>query len=792
MSYSRREVLRMAGAGSAALWLGGCGSSGNTAKPVAGDEWKQFGGTTLNFISENTAPTSAIAANLEPFKQLTGIDIKITQLELQALVQKVALDFASGQGAYQIVYADPYQILAPYHEALADLNTFQDDQDLPQIDDLKDFIPTQLDATGKFGDDGKLYALPYDAPTMVWMYRKDLFEKHRDRLEQDLGKDPMPGPDSTWDDFLALSKWFKKNASEDVPYGSGHQAKQHDSLMNDFSNVLWAYGGDYFNDGEKVGRFGSAEPGEPLLDRPEAIEAAEMYRKMLEVAHPSSLGWDWTGAAEGFMAGQFAMVVEWHEFASGIEESKIKGKVGYARLPKGPKRTASMFGGTGIGINGVAPSQGAEGGLAVPRVGDLEGHPARQPQERRRRRHADARLRLQAARGREGAQAAVEDAEHPHRGRRVRGMGAGEHRPAPEDRRVERVRHDDLHAALEDAGRPAGPRGLHAQHQGGLRDGDREREALAQEGVMATATVNERRRTATTRAKRKESRFGFESRMMAPALLVLAALSIFPFIYLILMSLSAVGLIGGISLDFVGLDNWSRLFTDEAVGASWVRSIVYFILTVGLEMALGIAIALLVHELVWGKNIALSLILMPMFMAPVIVGLLGRFLTDSTYGLYAWVLRETGLYSGDILGAPTAAFLAVTLMDVWQWTPLIALIVLAGLASVPGQILEAAKVDGATYLQRLRHIVLPTIAGVIIVALLIRSMDAIRYYDIITNTTNGGPADATKIVPIRLYETGFRFFDLGYAAAIGLSMLAVSILLANIFLRTLKRRGLAR
>jgi multiple sugar transport system permease protein len=310
---------------------------------------------------------------------------------------------------------------------------------------------------------------------------------------------------------------------------------------------------------------------------------------------------------------------------------------------------------------------------------------------------------------------------------------------------------------------------------------------------MATTTVDERpRETTTPRAKRKESRFTFEARMMTPALLVLAALSIFPFVYLILMSLSAVGLIGGISLDFVGLDNWTRLFTDSAVGASWLRSVVYFILTVGLEMGLGIAIALLVHELVWGKNIALSLILMPMFMAPVIVGLLGRFLTDSTYGLYAWVLRETGLYSGDILGTTTAAFLAVTLMDVWQWTPLIALIVLAGLASVPGQILEAAKVDGANYRQRLRHITLPTIAGVIIVALLIRSMDAIRYFDIITNTTNGGPADATKIVPIRLDETAFRFFDLGYAAAIGLSMLAVTIIMANLFMNVLKRRGLAK
>jgi multiple sugar transport system permease protein len=131
-------------------------------------------------------------------------------------------------------------------------------------------------------------------------------------------------------------------------------------------------------------------------------------------------------------------------------------------------------------------------------------------------------------------------------------------------------------------------------------------------------------------------------------------------------------------------------------------------------------------------------------------------------------------------------------MDVREWTPLIALIVLAGLSSLPKPVMEAARVDGATYWQRLRHIVLPMIMGVVIVAFLVRSMDAIRYFDIIYNTTNGGPADATKIVPIRLYETAFRFFDLGYAAAIGLSMLAASILIANLFMRTLRRRGLAR
>jgi multiple sugar transport system permease protein len=280
--------------------------------------------------------------------------------------------------------------------------------------------------------------------------------------------------------------------------------------------------------------------------------------------------------------------------------------------------------------------------------------------------------------------------------------------------------------------------------------------------------------------------------MMAPALIFLALLSLLPFLYIIAMSLSRVGLIGGISLHWAGLDNWSRLFSDSSVGAAWLRSIVYFVATVGLEMLVGIAIALLVYELAWGRNLVVSLLLMPMFMAPVIVGLLGRFLTDSTSGLYAWVLRETHIYSGDILGSTSSAFVAVTLMDVWEWTPLIALIVLAGLASLPGPVMEAAAIDGAGYWKRLRYIVLPMIAGVVVVALLVRSMDAIRYFDIIYNTTNGGPADATKIVPIRLYETAFRFFDLGYAAAIGLSMLAASILVANLFMRTLKRRGLAR
>lgn len=283
----------------------------------------------------------------------------------------------------------------------------------------------------------------------------------------------------------------------------------------------------------------------------------------------------------------------------------------------------------------------------------------------------------------------------------------------------------------------------------------------------------------------------FEGRMLTPGVLLLAALSIAPFLMMIVMSFASVRLLGGIDLDFNGGTNWLRMITDPDLAWNWVRTGVFFALTLGLEMLLGLVLALCMWRLMRGRNVVLSLFLLPMFVAPAIVGLLGRFMTDSTFGLYAWVLARFG-YTGDILGGKYSAFSAVVLMDVWEWTPLVALIALAGLSSVPLSLREAAAIDGASGWQSLRHIVLPSISNVLLVALLIRSMDAIRYFDIIWVTTNGGPADATKIVPVRLYETAFRFFDLGYAAAIGLVMLAASIAVARAFVRLLDKKGLTK
>jgi len=283
----------------------------------------------------------------------------------------------------------------------------------------------------------------------------------------------------------------------------------------------------------------------------------------------------------------------------------------------------------------------------------------------------------------------------------------------------------------------------------------------------------------------------FEMRMMLPALLVLASLSLIPFVTLIVMSFSHVKLMGGIRFENAGLENWHRLLEDADVRSSWVTSLVYFALTLGIEMALGIVFALVLHRVVRGRNLLLALAIVPMFMAPIVVGLLGRFLTDSTLGLYAWALRILG-FEGDLLAGKTSALFTVIGMDVWEWTPLVALVTFAGLSAVPAPLVEAAAVDGAGYFQTLRYIVFPQIRQVLLVALLVRAMDAIRFFDIITITTNGGPADATKIIPVRLYETAFRFRELGYASVIGILMLAFSILMANAFVRVLGEKGLTR
>ncbi|WP_243662782.1 carbohydrate ABC transporter permease [Hydrogenispora ethanolica] len=281
-----------------------------------------------------------------------------------------------------------------------------------------------------------------------------------------------------------------------------------------------------------------------------------------------------------------------------------------------------------------------------------------------------------------------------------------------------------------------------------------------------------------------------ELKMLLPSLTVLAAISIYPFITMVVMSFYNSPKLPGQIPDFIGLDNWVRMLLDGGVWHSWLVTLVYFILALSLQLTLGIGISLALDQFKKLRGLLTTLIIAPMFMAPVSVGLLWHFLFHDSYGIYTYFLHQLGFFNDiSILGNIHTALPAIILMETWEWTPLIAIIIIAGLQSLPEETYEAAVIDGANYWQQLIYITLPMLRQTITVALLIRTMDILRFYDTIMVNTGGGPANSTKILAIRIFEYGFRLFNFGYAAVLGLTLLLVSVILANIFVKVLIEEG---
>ena len=288
-----------------------------------------------------------------------------------------------------------------------------------------------------------------------------------------------------------------------------------------------------------------------------------------------------------------------------------------------------------------------------------------------------------------------------------------------------------------------------------------------------------------------------EGWMLLPTIAILAALSVYPFVYLIRMSFMEFSLIPDQPSRFIGGRNWLEMIKDSKVFYSWIVTLKYYFISLALQMLLGTVVALLLYQVKALQGIVL-IIAAPLFLAPVLVGLLWRFLLDPSYGIYFYWMNHMGMFDflqklgfsevKSIFGSTSLALPAVIAINSWQWTPLIVMIVLAGLMTIPPQLIEAACIDGASSWQRLRFIVIPLLKSTLVVALLIRTMDLIRFFTVIFVTTGGGPADVTKILAIRIHENAFRFYKLGYASVLGLTLLGVTIVLGTVFVRAISRR----
>jgi multiple sugar transport system permease protein len=273
--------------------------------------------------------------------------------------------------------------------------------------------------------------------------------------------------------------------------------------------------------------------------------------------------------------------------------------------------------------------------------------------------------------------------------------------------------------------------------------------------------------------------------LMAPAITLLAFISIYPFFWMIYMSLHDVE-IGSVVWNNFG--NFIKLAGDSRFLKGWSLLFQYSALCLTLQIGIGLFLAVALNGSRFEK-ILVTTLLMPMMMAPIVAGMVWYFLYNGTFGWYHWLLQSTGILGAkSILASPDTAMLAIVIVDVWQWTPLITLITLAGLKRVPQDQLEANMVDGASPFRNFISVTLPNLYPVLVIAIMLRFMDNFRFIDSALVLTGGGPGNATKILPIYLFEVSFKFFKLGRGAAIALTLLIVTIILGKILVQVFDRQ----
>jgi multiple sugar transport system permease protein len=277
--------------------------------------------------------------------------------------------------------------------------------------------------------------------------------------------------------------------------------------------------------------------------------------------------------------------------------------------------------------------------------------------------------------------------------------------------------------------------------------------------------------------------------IVGPALL-LGVLILAPVAYSAVTSLYDWSLTDlGRDLPFVGLANYATLVSDPILLTALRNTGLYVVSAVGVELLLGFVIAAALFDITRGRKLANSLILLPMIVAPVITALLWRYLLDPQFGLVSQLVRGLGRDRGiDFFGSTTWALPALVLVDIWQWTPFVVLILHAGMLGIAEEQLEAARVDGAGRLRILGSIVLPSLLPQVLLVLIFRTMDTYRIFDTVFVLTRGGPGTATETIGLYTYRTGFSFFNMGYAMVLSLFILVTVAIISAAYLRLLRGR----
>lgn len=276
---------------------------------------------------------------------------------------------------------------------------------------------------------------------------------------------------------------------------------------------------------------------------------------------------------------------------------------------------------------------------------------------------------------------------------------------------------------------------------------------------------------------------------LAPAVLSLALVGIVPLAFALWTSFHDYNLTQLRNVSFIGLENYASTLTDAAFWDALGRTFALLAIALPIQLAVGLGIALLLHRPGLGllKTLTRLSLVIPMATTYAVVGLLGQVMFNIKYGVVNQMLGWLGIGPIDWLGDPDMAFVVVAFWDVWQWTPFCALVLLAGLTTVPGEIEEAARLETKNPWTIVRHIQLPYLIPGFTALLILRTADTLKLFDMVFTMTRGGPGAATEFISLLIQRVGFRAFDQGLASAQAVILLILCIVLSRLYIRLFYR-----
>lgn len=283
--------------------------------------------------------------------------------------------------------------------------------------------------------------------------------------------------------------------------------------------------------------------------------------------------------------------------------------------------------------------------------------------------------------------------------------------------------------------------------------------------------------------KNKKKRGNFPLFFLMPAILSAFVVLIFPIVYATGLSFFEWNLVSTQNRAFVFLKNYINLFKDKIFWSALLKQFGFIFIAIPIELVIGFFVAILMNRRFKGVSILRSLLLLPVFILPILSGLTWSFMLQPEYGTINYFLSLLGLKQKAFLAYPGSAYAAVVIQDIWRMWPFMFILLYAGLSTMPKELEEAAIIDGANFFEKLYYVIVPYLKPTIVMAILLRTIDALRIFSEVYVMTGGGPGNGTLLLSLYINKQAFEYFNVGYASAMAIILIISSLILTRVLLK---------